>query len=217
MTGVESILRRLFEGRTRRWSVITIIAVLLLALGLPAVDEYFALRRQEAELASQLEQAELQLQGASDLRQRASQVSVQLGEMEARGLHEENAQTYRQSVVQLIRESGCQFRKLHMENPTLRDWVNDDNPLSRPKKQTGRRKIENATAYQLRAQTVSLSVTGSLNETRDFLQRLQADGKLMHTTRLSIRPMGRDRYHVVTELEFTLFGLERSKHTDSSA
>jgi hypothetical protein len=210
MTGVESMLRRMFEGRTRRWSIIIVNGVLALALGLPAVDEYFALRHRKSELATQLDQAREQVQRTEDLQQRATLVAQALSTVKSRAVSDENTQAYRQKVVQLIRESGCQLRKLSMENTAIRDWRQDDHPLVRPKSQRGGGTKEESAKYRLRTQAVSLSISGTLSDVRKFIKSLHAEGKLMHTTQLAIRPGGRDRDNVVMELQFMLFGLERN-------
>ena len=210
MTGLESILRRLFEGRARRWSIITVIALLVLALGLPAADEYFAQRQREVDLSAQLEQAEEQLQRAAQLRNRVTAVSRELNQMEERALFEASQQQYRQQLVQYVREAGCQLRKLTLENPSTRDWNPQDDPLSTPRQKSKSKQEENS-EFRLRTQKVSLSVSGALSDVRAFLNQLQATGKLMHITQLSIRPSGRSRNSVVLELQYQLFGLEKGK------
>ena len=216
MTGLESILRRLFSGRARRWSIITVNAMLVLALGLPAADEYFVQRQREADLSAELEQAEEQLQRAAQLRNRVTAVSLELSTMEERALFDDGDQQYRQVLVQSVRQSGCQLRKLTLENPNLRSWDPQEDPLSNPR-QKSRSKKETESDYRLRTQKVSLSISGALTEVRAFLTELQAKGKLMHITQLSIRPNGRNRSSVVLELQYQLFGLEKGKAGSDSA
>ena len=208
MAGLESILRRLFEGRARRWSIITVNAVLALALGLPAADEYFAQRQREVDLSAELEQAEEQLQRAAELSNRVSVVAQDLKEMEQRALFDVGEQQYRQSLVQLIRQSGCQLRKLTLEKPITRGWNPQDGLLStRTQKPKGSK--EDPAAYRLRTQKVSLSISGALTDVRAFFSELHREDNLMHVNGLSIRPNGRNRTNVVVELQYQLYGLER--------
>ena len=217
MTGVESIIRRLFEGRARRWSVITLIGVALVVFGLPAADEYFALRSREQDLTADLAQAREQVQTIDELRLRAEEVTAELTAVQSQALLDENLQEYRESLVTMTRESGCQLRKLNTGSPVVRDWIAGDNPLQRPRSLRGKELEDAATGYQLRAQNMSLSVSGTLEETRALLTAMRKSGKMMHTTNLAIRPTGADRKNVVMELQFTLFGLEKSKAAPDAA
>ena len=111
MTGVASIIRRLFEGRARRWSVITLIGVALVVFGLPAADEYFALRSREQDLTADLAQAREQVQTIDELRLRAEEVTAELTAVQSQALLDENLQEYRESLVTMTRESGGQHRQ----------------------------------------------------------------------------------------------------------
>ena len=209
MAAVESVIRRLFEGRARRWSIITVNALLALGLGIPAADEYFEQRQREADLSAQLEQAEEQLQRAAELRTRVTEVALQLQQMEKRSLFDSNEQQYRQALVQSVRKSGCQLRKLTLEEPTTHGWNLEDDPLSQPSRR-GKGKKDETSAYRLRTQKVSLSISGDLKDVRALLNEMQANDKLMHVTQLSIRPNGRNRTNVAVELKYQLFGLEKA-------
>ena len=133
-----------------------------------------------------------------------------MSEIKGRALLEENAQDYRQAIVQLIRQAGCQLRKLNLDKPSMRDWGDEDHPLRKLKQQSSKKQKDKSSGYQLRTQPVTLSISGALKDVRAVLSELQADDKLMHVTHLSIRPNGRSRDSVVMDLQFQLFGLEKA-------
>ena len=78
MTGVEATLRSMLEGRRRGWTVIILISLVMLVLGLPAVDEYIALRQREQELSVAYRAEQSQLEQREALTRQATTIDVQL-------------------------------------------------------------------------------------------------------------------------------------------
>ena len=217
MAGAELILRRLLEGRAGRWSIIIVTLALILACVLPIADRYFALRMTEADLSAELRRAKLQVERTGDLQRKAQAVSKQLTEMEARALSDENAHAFRQSLVTLARNSGCQLRSLHMSQPQLRTWHTTDDPFDKPGAKRDRKDERTDSGYQLRTQPIQLSVSGTLDQARSLLTELQKSGKLISVTNLSVHPSGEDRNKVVMEVQITLFGLTRNSAVPEAA
>jgi phage I-like protein len=211
MAGVENTLRALLEGRSRKTTVIILIGLVLLVLGLPAADDYFALRKREQELTAAYRVEKSQLAQQQSLEERAKTLTQQLADVEARGLTETNLHDFRNEIVALTRGSGCQLRRLNMDTATLRPWLNDDHPLREATRGRNKKKeAEAATGFELRSQSVALSVSGKQDEIRNLLAGLQQTGKLLHTRSLSIRPVGSDRTAAVMEMQFTVFGLTKA-------
>lgn len=217
MKGVEHILRRLLEGRSRRWSIIIVTVVLMLVCTLPIADRYFALRRSEAELSEQLLRAKDQVERTDEVRRKANAVSQQLMDMESRALLDENTQAFRQTLVNMTRKCGCQLRSLNMSDPQVREWHVGDDPLSKAGAKRGNKDQGAATDYKLRKQPILLSVSGTLEQARSLLRELEGSGKLVYLANLSIRPSGDDRNKVVMELQIILFGLQQQLTRPSTA
>jgi Tfp pilus assembly protein PilO len=212
MTGVESTLRAMLEGHTRKWTVIILIGLVLLVLGLPAADEYFALRQREQELTKAYRAEKAQLAQREKLDETAKQTADALAQFHARGLTDETLHEFRNQIVELTRGTGCQLRRLNMETVTSRPWLNEDHPLTPATRSRNRKKEEESTTgLTLRSQSISLSVSGKHEEISRLLAALEGTGKLMHKRSLSIRPVDSDRKAAVMELQFTVFGLTKEK------
>ena len=218
MAGVETMLRSMLEGRRQRWTVIILIGLVLLVLGLPAADEYIALRQREQELSAAYRVEQSQLERREQLEQRANQIDGALAKLTTRGLTDETENDFRNKLVELTRGTGCQLRRLNLETANFRPWLKEDHPLKKAERGRNKKKQEeSATGFDLRSQSVLLSVSGKTAEIEQLLAALASTGKLVQTQTLSIRPAGNSRDSVVMELQFTAFGLTKSKRKMQAA
>jgi hypothetical protein len=181
-------------------------------LGLPAADEFTAQRRRQQELAAALKQITEQVQQREHWKRQADGAQTSRAEFERRALVESEVNDYRTELVQQIRTSGSQLRRLSVSQAVRRPWHDDSHPLVIEKAPRGH-KADAEAEYQLHSQTVSLSVSGSVDAVRGLLGKMQQTGTLKHTNQLSIRPAGNDRQQVEMEMEFILYGLEKAPKT----
>jgi len=218
MAGVEAMLRSLLEGRRRWWTVITLIALVLLVLGLPAVDDYIALRQREQELSVAYRTEKSQLEQREALTRQASTVDVRLAGFAARGLSDETVSEFRTQIVELTRGAGCQLRRLNLETASYRPWLKDDHPLRQAARGRNRKEEETqATGFDLRSQVVSLSVSGKVADVQKLLAAVTSMGKLTQMQSLSLRPLASDRGEAVLEMQFMVFGLTKSQRKAPAA
>jgi hypothetical protein len=212
MEGVESTLRAMLQGRRKTWTVIILIGGALLVLGLPAADDYIALRQRERELTAALRAEQNQLQRREHLDGRAAQVDATLAQLTNRGLTDTTENDFRSAIVELTRGSNCQLRRLNFEAANYRPWLDEDHPLKPAEKGRNRKKMEKAgSGFDLRSQTILLTVSGTVADIHRLLDSLTNTGKLIHTHHVNIRPVGSDRTSAVMELQFTIFGLTKAK------
>jgi hypothetical protein len=181
-------------------------------LGLPAADEYTAQLRKQRDLAAALAQTSEQVAQRDHWKQQADQAHASLAAFQQRAIVASEVNDYRTSLVQQIRDSGCQLRRLNMGQAVTRPWHNDSHPLEMNPTR-GPTTAEQETDFQLQSLTVSLSVSGSLDAVRTLLGKMHQRGTLKHTSQLSIRPTGNDRNEVVMEMDFILYGLEKATKT----
>jgi hypothetical protein len=218
MAGVEAMLRSMLEGRRRWWTVIILIALVMLVLGLPAVDDYIALRKREQELSVAYRAEQTQLDRREELAQRASTIDVRLAGYAARGLTDETVSEFRHQIVELTRGAGCQLRRLNLESVSYRPWLKDDHPLRKATGGRNRKEEEaSATGFDLRSQVVSLSVSGKVADVQKLLAAVTSTGKLMQMQSLNLRPSASDRGEAVLEMQFTVFGLTKTQHKTPAA
>lgn len=194
-----------FCDSPRRWLIVTAVTlVVALATVLPQVDQYQALIAEEEEQRTQLAEVERSADYLPKLRQRVNQTDEQLAALEAKTLTQEGVAEFRNELVNLVRESGCQVRRIGVGAVRTRKWHEKDYPLAEPRGNVGAE-----TPFSLETRPVNLSVTGSMNEVRDLVGRVEKSGMMLHTRAIDLRPTGRDNHIVQVELELWCFALVR--------
>ena len=181
---IETILRGFLEHRGRKWIVTTVIFAIGLLVLWPLADEYVALGDQRRHKESTLANTQAMVAKLTQVRAQAQQKRDHLTELEGQVLNEANLQEYRQRVVQLIRDSGCQIRRINVGEAKNRPWFEKDQIHTRTKKRSRGKK----TAFQLGTQGLSLSITGPLPGIKTLLRRLKEENKLVHTKSFAIHP-----------------------------
>lgn len=205
--GSKKLLSRAIE-HPRRWLVV-IIGTFLLGLGtiLPLADEYREQTDRSGLLRADLRQAEAEAAMLGRFEIRVEQGRVELARLEEKTISEERVNEFRGLVIEIVRDSGCQFRRIHVGASRSRPWLKNDNPLN---KQTNSTKTQR-TPYTLKSQSFVLDVTGTVSRLTDLLTKLHAKLNLAHTNGVLIRPVGQEGHEVQMQLELTLFDLTRLK------
>ena len=197
-----------FVASPRRWLIVIIGSLVIgLVTVLPLVDEYKGLNDHREELTAELTRARAEAETLPRFEKRVDSRRIELASYEAKAVPTAKVHAFRNEVVDLVRESGCQVRRINAGEPRSRIWLKDDSPLemkNRPKK------IEES-RYLLDSQTFGLTVTGTMPQLTDLLSRLYAQQKVMHTSGLSVRPASRSSVELELQLELVLFDLTQKE------
>ena len=195
-----------FVAHPRRW-LIVIIGTIILGLGkiLPLVEEYKGLSDRYTELTGELARVEAESATLPRFEQRVDSLKVQLANLEEKAVAGENVNTFRAKVVEIVREAGCQVRRVNAGEVQSRVWLKDDSPLEK-----GRRaKKSDETKFVLQSQPFQLTVTGSMPQLTQLLARINELDKISHTRHLMVRPTGRDGVELEMQLELVFFDLQK--------
>ena len=212
MTAIEAVLQRFLASPSRRLIVIIITFGTGLAALLPAADEYLAQRDHRTDSLESLTDVREQVAQLDALEAQSGQLGERLARLEDQTVADKNVYHFRSNLVALTRTSGCSIRRIHLGKPHIRDWHENDRPVE---VRTAARNDDKAT-YELRSQHVSLSVSGTLDSTRELLEALRGTGKMIHVESLALRPSGPNRKAVTLEVELIVFGLEKKKSVVSA-
>jgi len=205
---VKETLTRALTGPYRTWGVITLTFAIGLAVILPAADEYTASRDRQAQLTATLENTRSIVARLDEFEGMVAQRLQKLEELENRTTRDQQAQAFRERVVTMVRESGCQMRRVRLGQPTSRRWHENDNALDQVASITKGPE----TVLMLNVQPVSLSVTGTTAGVKSLLEQLHRSGKLMHTKSFALRPAGLENAkEVLLDVEFLLFDLTEAQ------
>jgi hypothetical protein len=202
----ESIVRRFCES-PRRKLIVSIVTILLsVVVIVPLVDEYFDKKESRRTLAEELDNARQTAERLPILEKQVEEVVGRLTALEQRSVSEDLLSGYRSRLVDMIRESSCQIRRLDVAAPTRRTWKERDNPFNEgnPSDSSGK-----ATPFSLERRSIHLSVNGRTHDLYALLDRLQQDTTLAHPERIELRSDGQNTETVTMELEMLLFALSR--------
>lgn len=202
----ESIVRRFCES-PRRKLIVSIVTILLgVAILIPLVDEYFDKKESRRALTEELDNARQTAERLPSLEKQVAEVVGKLTTMEKRSVSEETVSAYRTRLVDMVRESSCQIRRLDVASPTRRSWKVGDNPLADGNVSDS---LGKATPFSLERRSIHLSVNGRTHDIYALLERLEKDDTLAHPERIELHSDGTNSETVTMELEMLLFALSR--------
>jgi len=204
----DSLIRKFCESRYR-WLIVAIVtAIPALAGVLPEVDDYYAKRNSRNELAEELVHARATAQELPLREARAAEAIARVREIESRTVDEARQAQFRNRIVEIVRESGCQIRQFDVGAPTRRQWRKGDDPLKDP---VGTPAAAVATPFVLERRAMSLSVDGSMQAIHELLNRLEDERTLTHPHRLHLQGASGEGETATLQLELWLFALVRGQ------
>lgn len=202
----DTVLRKFCES-PRRGLIVTIATILLgLVVLTPLVDDYFDSRERCAALRDEIGLAREEAELLPQLVQQTERVVEQLASQESRCVSESTLSDYRSHLVEMVRDSGCQIRRLELSPPIERPWKGEDNPLQEGSSNSS---VDSETPFLLERRSVQLSVNGRAAGLYDLLEKLQQDKKLAYPERMEILSDGQEGEELTMELELWLFALAR--------
>jgi hypothetical protein len=202
----DSLIRRFCESRHRWLIVATATSLVALAALLPMVDDFFDKRSNRSELSESLAAARRTAESLPEYEKHAESIRTELAALEVRTVEEAGVAHFRSRLVDVVRESGCQIRRIEVGPPARRPWKENDNALSEESTPTG----HGATPFLLERRSIILAVDGNMPAVQDLLARLGKEHTLAHPRRLQMHAVSAGGETVTLELELWLFALSRT-------
>jgi len=199
----DSLLRRFCESPHRKLIVVIATTVLGVVVLIPLADEYFDKKESYASSAVELDRAFQTAETLPMFEQRVADLESQLHLLEERSVSEASISRYRSRLVDLVRKTGCQMRRLDVSTPTTRAWYREDDPL-RPRVPT---ETKETTPFLLERRSVHLAVDGPIVSLYEFLDELLTDKTFAYPNRIQMHNGGRAGDQVSLELELWVFAL----------
>jgi hypothetical protein len=179
-----------------------------LLIGLPAADDTIALSKRRAKLAKQLAAHAEAVAMIPQIEELAAQRRQQAAGLSNQTVSLDQLHLFRGRVVELSRQAGCQVRQIQLGERRVRDWRKDSDPLALV--QRSGQEVQGP--YVLAAQSFTVSVSGRLENVKQFFKRLFDQRLIMHTMRLNLKPSS-EGSEVVLELEILLFEVTHAQRT----
>jgi hypothetical protein len=205
---IEQTLRTFCESPYRRLIVIAGTFVVGLVLILPLVDVLSAERDEKAALLEEVAAATHIAEVIEQFESRVAERTSQLAEFEARTVTDETLPALRTKLVELARDSGCSLRRLSVGTASSRPWYSGDNPIDAVAS-AGPKPADATTSFTLQWWPVTVSLSGTDANLRNLLDRMEADGMLMHTRSFEMHPSSEGRKTLDLDMELWYFNLVR--------
>ena len=201
-----SSIDRLITHPKRRWIVTTGTLLSGLLFLLPAVDSFSQERSRYAELSEQLNAARELIAERDHWQQRLEEQRLRLEHLEACSVTEDELNDYRNWVTDCVRHNRCRMRRIHVDRPVYRPWMNEnDNPLEdRPPVDA-----EGETPWLLENRELTISVEGELSHVNKLLDELHTTDVLAHSSGVSVRRIEGTASAVSLDLNLVLMNLIR--------
>lgn len=207
---IEKTLRSFCDSRYRGLIVIAGTFIVGLVLVLPLVDFYMVERAEKAALLAELSSANQVAEKLDQYESRVAEKSTQLAKFEARTVSAESLPELRSMLMDMARETGCSLRRLNVETPTSRPWLHGDDPIEAS--EPGNAKpADEPVEFTLESWPVNLQMSGSDANLRSMLDRMEADGMLMHTKNFEMHPANAGGKMLDVDMELLYFSLARNK------
>jgi hypothetical protein len=203
---IDHILRWFQKNPLARWVPAAGGVIIALVCGVPAGDEFAALRIQHRNAARQLAAQSELVAMIPQLEKLSVQKDQTLDQLWGETVPPEQLHLFRGRIVELARQTHCQVRQIQIGERKVRDWTKDAAPLATLEKAAA----ELQGPFALGAQSFTLSVSGELADLKEFLNRLADQRLMMHTARLIVRP-ATDNSDTVLEMELLLFEVNRAQ------
>lgn len=204
----ESPLQKLADSQ-HRWLIVAIVTIIFgLLVMIPLVDVYFDKKESRSTLTEELDVARLTAEKLPEFEKRVARITSELEQIESREVTEETVSRYRSSLVEMVREAGCQVRRIDVSLPATRAWIKDDDPLE-GKVVSGAPNTK--TPFHLETRSVALQVGGTMENVQGLLKQLYKDNKFAYPRRVELQSTNSQDGDVTLELEMWLFALERHR------
>jgi hypothetical protein len=201
----ESLVRKFCESKHRNLIVAIGTTLLGLVVLLPVTDDYFDKRESRRNLTEDLDRSYHTEKMLPAFEKRVLEIEEKLSSLEGHTVSVETVSQYRTKLLEIIQDSGCQMRRLDVENPIRRPWMQNDNPLHQKAVPTSKGK----TPFQLERQNINLSIEGDMASIHKLLDQLDKVETIIYPHQLQLHSNRGSSTAATLEIELWLFALVR--------
>ena len=201
----ESPLRAFCESSHRKLIVAIVTSLIALLVVTQQSDDYFDNRESRKALVDDLDRARQMQQRLPQFEKLVEEQEAKTDELELLTVSDSSIAAYRDNILEIVRQSGCQMRNLQAGQPTTRPWLKKDDPLVKQVKATK----GNKTNFQLQRRNLSLLVDGDMANIHTLLSLLQEQKATAFPHRVKLTPANARTGNVTLEMNMWLFALTR--------
>lgn len=198
------LLRLFLQHRNRNWIVRGVSLALLLAIGLPLLDQWRSTHQASLELNESIRSVSLRLESLPDLREQAKARSE--GAQLFQGIDEKKLPEYRDRILALVRSCHCRLLSSAEGKSSRQPWTNDVNPYDEGSLLASAK--DKKSTHELIANSLTLLVEGELSQIIDLIAKLKSLDEYAVPAKLSVQTTGNGK-QLKLEVEMRFFKLSK--------
>ncbi|MEO8268549.1 MAG: hypothetical protein ABI557_02445 [Aureliella sp.] len=207
---------------TRRLSLLCACGLLVITvIQVPLLADLWGQMASQQEQTAQMLAGLAETEQSQELTKQLAKVQSELQAIELTMVGIEKMPTIQSDLMELARDSGCQLRKSAIQSGSSLTWelereqrtVEESGPPlpgSTPAPQT-LTEMTPEIPYRLTTEQISLTLTGTLTQTLDFLDRVHQQPWLLRVAQINISREGENNGQLVVEANLTFHKLERQE------
>ncbi len=189
-------------NRATRLIVSAVSLIVIVAIAVPWVDEYYDLRRDAAEI-SDLESEIAQVRQRQAALQRVeTKLEEELSPYLQHNITAQRTETVREALIEIVRSSKALLRQLEVIPNETRSWMVEDDVRNESAPLYGQ-----DSRFELQSLSIELQADGSLSAIKNVLAGVKKQGWLATTRTINILPTTTKDKLIGLELRLTVFGL----------
>lgn len=201
----DSPLRAFCESRHRKLIVAIVTTLVGLAVFTQLSDDYCDNRENRRILSDDLDRARQMERQLPKFTKAVALQEAKARELEELTVSDASMTAYRDRILEIVRQSGCQMRTLQAGQPTTRPWLKKDDPLVKQVKANKK----NKTPFQLQRRNLSLLVDGEMANIHKLLALLEEQQSTAFPHRVTLSAASSRSGNATMEMNLWLFALTR--------
>lgn len=198
------LLRLFLQHRNRKWIVRGVSLALLLAIGLPLVEQWRGTHRSVLELNESIRTVSLRLESLPQLREQAK--ARVAGAQQFQGIDEKKLPEYRDRILALVRSCHCRLLSSAEGKSSRQAWTKDLNPYDEASLLVSAK--DKKSTHELTANSLTLLVEGELSQIIDLIAKLKSLDEYAVPAKLSVQTTGNGK-QLKMEMEMRFFKLSK--------
>lgn len=198
------LLRMFLQHRNRKWIVPGVSLALLLAVGLPLIDQWKSTRQMTVELEESIHAVSLRLESLPELREQAK--TRQVGAQLFQGIDQKQLPEYRDRVLGIVRSCQCRLLSSTEGKGTRQPWSTELNPFEEGSLLQNAKDKKNT--HELISSSLTFLVEGEMTQIIDLLAKLKELDEYAVPAKLSVQSTGNGK-QLKLELEMRFFKLAK--------
>ena len=198
---------------TRRYSLLGACGLLaIIVIQVPSLaDLWRQMKSQQAENARMLAGL-AETEKTQELAKQLSEVQQEMQAIEQTMVGVEQMQSIQSELMELARECGCQLRKAAIQSGSSLTWEAEREEQAVPEPDLPA--VGTESPYRLTTEQLGLTLTGTLTQTLEFLDRIRQKPWLLRVAQINLSRDGESRGQMIVDANLAFHKLVRQEKSE---